>query len=94
VHQAPLSTVAFTLTVYVLCYDISLSEELKYEDGPAKAKQEAACLRIAEQFEIQISHILLPTHISPVYQYAKGIKKIYRDCVFSCLVVWLTDTVE
>jgi hypothetical protein len=29
-----------------------------------KQKQEAACLRIAEQFEIQISHILLATHIS------------------------------
>jgi hypothetical protein len=47
----------------VLCYDISRSEEPKYEDGPAKAKQEAACLRITAQFEIQISHVLLPTHI-------------------------------
>jgi len=32
-------TVAFTLTIDVLCYGISRSEEPKYEDGPAKAKQ-------------------------------------------------------
>jgi len=58
-----LTTVPFSLTINVLCYDISHSEEPKYEDRPAKAKQEAAFLRITTQFEIQISHILLPTHI-------------------------------
>jgi hypothetical protein len=51
------------LTINVLCYDISRSEESKYEDGPTKVKQGAACLRITTEFEIQISHILLPTHI-------------------------------
>jgi len=63
VRQGLLPTVAFTLTINVLCYGISRSEEPEYEDGPTKAKQDAACLRITAQFEIQISHILLPTHI-------------------------------
>jgi hypothetical protein len=62
-RQRLLTTVAFTLTITVLCYAISHSEEPKYEGRPAKAKQEAAFLRIATQFEIQISHILLPTHV-------------------------------
>jgi hypothetical protein len=62
VRHGLLPTVAFTVTIDVLCYGIPRSEEPKYEDGPAKAKQEAACLRITAQFEIQISHILLPTH--------------------------------